>query len=58
MVFVLVGFKISIWNINPGLIALLYNAVALIAVSLNTQPDEATRKNFETFASYNPSVQA
>ena len=57
-VFVLVGFNINTWGINKGLIALFFNAIALVSVSLATQPDEVTKKNYETFINYNPAVKA
>jgi hypothetical protein len=58
MIFVQVGLNINIWNINKGLIALICNAAVLIAVSLNTQPDEETKKNFALVQNYNPTIQA
>jgi SSS family solute:Na+ symporter len=58
LVFYLVGFQVYIWGINPGLVALLCNAAVIITGSLLTQPDEATLKNHEIFASYNPTVKA
>ncbi len=58
MVFVQVGFNISIWNINKGLIALICNAITIVVVSLNTQPDGETLKNHNEFQSYNPAIQA
>lgn len=58
LIFIQVGLDINLWNINKGLIALICNATVLIAVSLATQPDAETKKNFETFRNYNPAVAA
>jgi SSS family solute:Na+ symporter len=56
VIFAQVGLDINLWNINKGLIALICNAVTLIVVSLNTQPDAETLKNHETFQNYNPAI--
>lgn len=58
LVFVQVGLNINVWNINKGLIALVFNALTIIVVSLNTQPDAVTMENHKTFQSYDPSIQA
>lgn len=60
MIFWQVGLGVNIGdlNLNKGLIALICNAIALVVVSLATQPDEVTKKNYQTFANYNPAVEA
>ncbi|MDR1360136.1 MAG: sodium:solute symporter family protein [Deltaproteobacteria bacterium] len=58
MVFYLVGLKVYIWGINPGLVALICNATVIIAGSLLSKPDEVTLKNHEIFSSYNPMIKA
>ncbi|MDR2161132.1 MAG: sodium:solute symporter family protein [Desulfovibrio sp.] len=58
MIFVQVGLDINIWNINKGLIALICNAAVMVAVSLNTQPDEETKQNFALVQNYNPTIKA
>jgi len=56
VIFLQVGLDINLWNLNKGLIALICNAITLVVVSLNTQPDEVTLKNHETFQNYNPAI--
>ena len=58
LIFIQVGFGINIWNINKGLIALIFNVITLVAVSLATQPDEETLRAHEKFQNYNPAIQA
>jgi SSS family solute:Na+ symporter len=56
VIFAQVGLDINLWNLNKGLIALICNAVTLVAASLRTRPDEETQKNHATFQDYNPAI--
>ena len=58
MIFILTGLDVYTYGINKGLIALICNATVLICVSLATQPDDETKKNFKIFTDYNPAVAA
>lgn len=58
VIFILVGGNINLFdlNINKGLIALICNFTVMIIVTFMTQPDEVTKKNYETFQNYNPVI--
>jgi SSS family solute:Na+ symporter len=53
-VFILVGGRIDLWGLNKGLIALIFNAIVIVIVSLLTSPDEITRKNNRIYKDYDP----
>ncbi len=58
VIFILVGGNINLFdlNLNKGLIALICNFTVMVVVTLMTQTDEVTKKNYETFQNYNPVV--